>query len=174
MTRFLVAIMALAAATAGATTPTTKDVSPTLTIDKGTVLVSHGSQYVTAKPGQVLKPGDRVIVLQGGKANVSFGNGRTSALPAGSLSDIGSMNSVTSVNSRKVGTMYAQAVGDREEHRCHDSDGREVKCPVGAESEVADANVSNAAGYSMLILGTAAAIIFNRHHHSFEPPISAP
>lgn len=123
---FFTALLAGAVATAGAAA--SSDVAgPTLVVGKGTVMVSNGSQFVTAKPGQVLKPGDRVMVLQGASATVNYGNGRASALPPGSLSDIGSMTAVAAAGSKKIGPIYAQAVGDRDDRACRDKDGHVIR-----------------------------------------------
>lgn len=42
---------------------------------EGTVLVSQGEKFVTAEAGQVLGAGDRVLVMEGGKATVTFTDG---------------------------------------------------------------------------------------------------
>jgi len=130
----LVVLLAGASVTAGAATPTSASFAPTLSVTKGTVLVSSGSQFVTAKPGQVLKAGDRVMVMQGGSASVNYANGRSSALPAGTLSDVGASTAMTFggqafAASRKIGPMYAQAPGDKV---CHDDNGKVVACGSAA------------------------------------------
>lgn len=102
---------------AGAATPFAP--GAVLSIDQGTVLVNNGSQFVTAKPGQALKAGDRVMVMTGGVASVSYSDGHTAALPAGTLVSFdargfGGYSSGTAPATGRatpIGPMYAQAVG---------------------------------------------------------------
>ena len=86
----LVAACAGAMVTASAATPVSEGVAPTLTVAKGTVMVSNGTQFVTAKPGQALKAGDRVMILPGASASLNYADGHSAALPTGSMVDISS------------------------------------------------------------------------------------
>ena len=150
MIRKFVFIVALAGATAaaGAATPVPSAPGPTLTVQKGTVLVSNGSQFVTAKPGQMLHAGDRVMVMQGGSATVDYGSGHSSSLSSGTMADIGASHAMAFGSQvfagvKKIGPMYAQAVGDAADQHCHggsgqkggDPDDRNHACdPYAAES----------------------------------------
>lgn len=51
-----------------------------LQIDGGSVLVSTGGEFVQAASGQVVAPGHRVMVAEGGKASLDYGNGCKKAL----------------------------------------------------------------------------------------------
>ena len=51
-----------------------------LEIDSGSVLVSTGGAFVQAAPGQVVEPGHRVMVAEGGQAALDYGNGCRKAL----------------------------------------------------------------------------------------------
>ncbi len=113
-----------ASAMANAATPASDVSGPTLSVSKGTVMVNNGSHFVTAKPGQSLKAGDRIMVMEGGNATLTYANGNKSTVSSGSLVNIGS---TPTVKVKKVGPMYAQAVGDDATH-CRDSAGNAKKC----------------------------------------------
>ncbi len=51
-----------------------------LQVDGGSVLVSTGGEFLQAVPGQVVAPGHRVMVAEGGKASLAYGNGCSKAL----------------------------------------------------------------------------------------------
>lgn len=175
----IAAMLAGAVATAGAATQSSDVVGPTLVVGKGTVMVSNGSQFVTAKPGQVLKPGDRVMVLQGASATVNYGNGRASALPPGSLSDIGSMTAVTAGTNKKIGPMYAQAVGDADEHHCRDSEGHPLLDSDGHERKcggyyTGEEHLYAVAGTVAVIALVAVGLSSLGNSQDHENPISAP
>ncbi len=112
------AVFTCLSAAAGAATPVSVT-GPTLSVDKGTVMVNNGSQYVTAKPGQALKAGDRIMVMEGGHATLNYGNGIKSSVNSGSLFSVGmapvaakSSLPTNMGSSLKVGPMYAAAPGD--------------------------------------------------------------
>jgi hypothetical protein len=137
---------------------------PTLSVSKGTVLVSNGAQFITAKPGQTLKPGDRVIVLQGAAASLKYADGHSAMLSSGTLANIGPNHGVTSSVSQKIGPMYAQAVGDSDEKgNCHDNKGQRTKCAAGLETGV---NPSPSQMWAVAAFAFAAAITFASVDHN--------
>ena len=46
-----------------------------LGVDSGNVLVSTGGEFTQAASGQVIAPGHRVLVPEGGSASLQYGNG---------------------------------------------------------------------------------------------------
>ncbi|MEO5595574.1 MAG: hypothetical protein ABIQ97_00285 [Lysobacteraceae bacterium] len=96
------------------------DAEVTLSGQKGTVMVNSGKQFVSAKAGQSLKQGDRVMVMEGGTATVTYPNGCVATVQSGSMIDVNA--STCGNNAKKVGTMYAQAVGDNDDRKCDDND----------------------------------------------------
>ncbi len=90
------------------------DSEVTLTGQKGTVMVNSGKQFVSAKAGQSLKQGDRVMVMEGGTATITYANGCIANVKSGSMVDINTAKCGKSA--RKVGPMYAEAVGDTAAH----------------------------------------------------------
>lgn len=116
MIRKALAVLAFSAvaSVAGAATPASQ--SAVLNVSQGTVLVNNGSQFVTAKPGQVIKPGDRVMVMSGSSATVKYADGHTSSLPSNTLVSFdsrgfGGYAAGSGSKSSSLGPMYAQAVG---------------------------------------------------------------
>jgi hypothetical protein len=91
----------------------------TLSAQQGTVLVNQGEEFVTAVESQALQPGDRVMVMEGGSAQISFTDGCQLALESGSLVVVPAQSTcaggVASV--RKVAPSYAQAVGSTSRER---------------------------------------------------------
>jgi hypothetical protein len=96
----------------------------TLSNQQGTVLVNQGEEFVTATEAQALKAGDRVMVMEGGSAQVTFGNGCVLPLAAGSMVVVSDgsdcAGSVAAV--QQIGPTYAQAVGAPRDERCDDED----------------------------------------------------
>lgn len=91
------------------------DASVTLSGQQGTVMVNSGSQFVSAKKNQQLKQGDRVMVMKGGTATVTYPNGCVATVQSGSMIDV---NAATcGKDAKKVGPMYAQAMGDDSDDR---------------------------------------------------------
>ncbi len=119
MFRQIVLACALSAAVPLAAAATPFAPGAVLNVGQGTVLVNSGSQFVTAKPGQVLKPGDRVMVMSGGAATVKYSDGHSASLPAGTLVSFDSRGfggyaaSSASAGARAtpIGPMYAQVGG---------------------------------------------------------------
>lgn len=76
-----------------------------LYIVQGKVLVNQGQKFVPAKPGMALNVGDRVLVMDGARANVEYGSG--CSLPLAS-------NSAVTITARcqRLGTPALLAAGD--------------------------------------------------------------
>jgi hypothetical protein len=91
---------------------------------QGTVLVNQGEEFVTAVPAQALKAGDRVMVMEGGAADISFNDGCVLVLAPGSLAIVPEVStcagSVASVE--QISPSYAQAIGAVDDNRCFDND----------------------------------------------------
>ncbi len=96
----------------------------TLSNQQGTVLVNQGEEFVTATEAQALKAGDRVMVMEGGSAQVTFSDGCVLPLTAGSMFVVsdGSDCAGSLAAVQKIGPTYAQAIGAPRNERCNDSD----------------------------------------------------
>ncbi len=96
----------------------------TLSNQQGTVLVNQGEEFITATEAQVLKAGDRVLVMEGGSAEVIFNDGCVLPLASGSMAVVSDLStcagSVAAVE--QIGPSYAQAIGAPREARCDDND----------------------------------------------------
>ncbi|HEY4530698.1 MAG TPA: hypothetical protein VIG97_10310 [Luteimonas sp.] len=66
--------LAIAPIAAFAQDPAT-DAAIGLTVENGSVLVSTGGEFVQATPGQVLQPGQRVLVAEGASASLNYSGG---------------------------------------------------------------------------------------------------
>ena len=79
------------------------------------MLVNQGEEFITADANQALKAGDRVMLMEGATAEVTFADGCALPLEAGSLVDIPAVSpcagGVASV--QQMGPAYAQAPGER-------------------------------------------------------------
>lgn len=89
-----------------------------LTNLNGSVMVNDGARYQPAKPGQALPVGAKVMVPQGGKANLVFSNGCVKPIQQNSILTINSLNNVPS-NAKDCASAFVQerayqvaAVGD--------------------------------------------------------------
>lgn len=127
-TRRFLAATVLAFAATGAFAQT----AATLSGIKGSVLVNHGKQFVTAEAGQMLVVGDRVMVMEGGKAKLTHADGCVQELPAGSLLVV---QASCSAAPARIGALEAQAVGG--ERDCDfdgiiDSQDSDVQCRSNA------------------------------------------
>ena len=110
MKRYVLVLLCLVATPAFAQGPVA-----TLAQQAGTVLVNQGEVFATAAEGQALKAGDRVMVMEGGFANLVFGDGCELAVPQGSLLDVPAASPCVTGEVAKItqiGPNYAQAVGD--------------------------------------------------------------
>ena len=85
-----------------------------LSAQEGTVLVNQGEEFVTAADAQALKPGDRVMVMEGGSAAITFADGCVLPVQAGSLTIVPAQSTCSGAvaKTQTVGASYAQAVGD--------------------------------------------------------------
>lgn len=90
-----------------------EDTAASLTAQQGTVLVNQGDEFVTALPAQALKAGDRVLVMEGGSAELTFTDGCVLPLEEGSMLDVPAVSTCagTVANVQSIGPSYAQAVG---------------------------------------------------------------
>lgn len=83
-----------------------------LQIDGGSVLVSTGGEFVQAASGQVVAPGQRVLVAEGGKASLDYGNGCQKALSEPGVYTVTPDCSLASTQrSVSTGAVVAGAVG---------------------------------------------------------------
>lgn len=101
----------LAAAPAFAAEP-----AATLSAQEGTVLVNQGDEFVTATEQQVLAAGDRVLVMEGGSAEITFADGCVLPLAEGSMLDVPALSTCAAAMARvqKIGPSYAEAEAGEE------------------------------------------------------------
>lgn len=85
----------------------------TLTAQEGTVLVNQGEVFATANEGQTLEAGDRVMLMEGASATLTFADGCALPLAAGSLIEVPAQSTCAGATAKaeRIGPMYAQAVG---------------------------------------------------------------
>jgi len=85
----------------------------TLTNQDGTVLVNQGEQFITATDAQTLSVGDRVLVMEGGAAEITFADGCVLPLESGSMVSVPEASTCagTVAQVERIGPSYAQAVG---------------------------------------------------------------
>ena len=85
----------------------------TLGSTEGVVMVSKDKKFVTIQPGQVLKPGDRVLVMQDGAALVRFNDGCELALLETTLAVIPAVSTCAGGNAEiaQLSPASAQALG---------------------------------------------------------------
>lgn len=110
MKRFVPFLLCLVATPAFAQGPVAS-----LAQQEGTVLVNQGEVFATAEDGQALRAGDRVMVMEGGFANLVFGDGCEVVVPQGSLLDVPAASPCVTgevAQIKQIGPNYAQAVGD--------------------------------------------------------------
>lgn len=119
MKRYILTVTALLIAGSTVAAPN----SANLALVNGTVLVNQGKQFVTAKPGQLLSVGDRVMVMEGGSALVRYPNGCAQSLGSGSMNIVSDQASCVSGTNKvtQISPISAQAVGESE--RDCDDDG---------------------------------------------------
>lgn len=91
------------------------DSAATLSAQQGTVLVNQGDEFITATEAQPLLAGDRVMVMEGGSAEITFADGCVLPLASGSLLDVPAISTCAGAvaNVQSIGPSYAQAVGRR-------------------------------------------------------------
>lgn len=111
----MIRIATAIAATLLATSALASEPVATLTTQEGTVLVNQGEEFATAAEGQALQAGDRVMLMEGASATLTFTDGCALPLEAGSLLEVPAMSTCAGAvaNVQKIGPTYAQAVGSR-------------------------------------------------------------
>ncbi|MFY2763010.1 hypothetical protein [Arenimonas sp. MALMAid1274] len=113
----LIAASLLAGSAFAADADANQVAAASLANQQGTVLVNQGEEFVTAADSHVLMAGDRVMVMEGGTAEIVFTDGCVLPLASGSLVQVPATStcagSVASVES--IGPSYAQAVGASED-----------------------------------------------------------
>lgn len=109
----MIRIAAAVAATLLASSAFAAEPVATLTAQEGTVLVNQGEEFATAAEGQALQAGDRVMLMEGASATVTFADGCALPLAAGSLLEVPAISTCAGAvaNVQKIGPTYAQAVG---------------------------------------------------------------
>lgn len=179
MKRLAIAISALLSAGVAFAAP-----SATLSATNGSVLVNQGKQFITAQPGQILVAGDRVMVMDGGKASLTYADGCVQALSSGSLATVENQSVCASgVNKiARISPVSAQAVGDQErdcdddsipDSKDGDMDGDDVlnaddlveSCKAGAT----DTNNTGIWVLSGLAITTAAVLISDGDDETISP-----
>ena len=111
----MIRISAFIAASLFAASAFAADSVATLSSQEGTVLVNQGEEFITANDNQSLKAGDRVMLMEGASAEITFADGCALPLVAGSLVDIPAVSPCAGgvANVQKMGPSYAQAPGER-------------------------------------------------------------
>jgi hypothetical protein len=96
----------------------------TLSSQQGTVLVNQGEEFVTASGAQVLHAGDRVMVMEGGSAEITYADGCVLPLASGSMVSVAALSTCAGEVAKveQIGPTYAQAVGAPRDERCDDED----------------------------------------------------
>ncbi|MBW8312203.1 MAG: hypothetical protein K0M64_09235 [Rhizobium sp.] len=86
----------------------------TLSAQEGTVLVNQGEEFTTAAEAQALRAGDRVMLMEGASATITFADGCALPLVAGSLVEMPAQSPCAGavVTMQQVGPTVAQAPGD--------------------------------------------------------------
>jgi|GEM_PF-2332651 len=111
----MIRIATAIAATLLATSVLASEPVATLSAQEGTVLVNQGEEFATAAEGQALQAGDRVMLMEGASATLTFTDGCALPLEAGSLVEVPAVSTCAGAvaNVQKIGPTYAQAVGSR-------------------------------------------------------------
>lgn len=111
----MVRISAFIAASLLAGSAIAADSVASLSSQEGTVLVNQGEEFITAADNQSLKAGDRVMLMEGASAEITFTDGCALPLVAGSLVDIPAVSPCAGglAKVQQMGPTYAQAPGDR-------------------------------------------------------------
>lgn len=115
----MIKLSTLVAATLLAGSAFAADSVATLSAQEGTVLVNQGEEFVTATDAQALMAGDRVMVMEGASATITFADGCALPLAAGSLVEIPAQSTCAGAvaNVQQVGPTYAQAPGGQQDSR---------------------------------------------------------
>lgn len=85
----------------------------TLSKSDGVVMVNAGERFVNASAGQQLRPGDRVMVLAGAEAEVTFADACVMPLGQNTIAVVPEQSTCAGAvaDVRSYGPQYAQAVG---------------------------------------------------------------
>ncbi|HEX4854370.1 hypothetical protein [Arenimonas sp.] len=87
------------------------DAAATLSAQEGTVLVNQGDDFTTATEAQALAAGDRVLVMEGSRAELTFADGCLLPLAAGSLLDVPAVSPCAGgvAGVQRIGPSFAEA-----------------------------------------------------------------
>lgn len=112
----MIKLSTLVAATLLAGSAFAADSVATLSAQEGTVLVNQGEEFVTATDAQALMAGDRVMVMEGASATITYADGCALPLIAGTLVELPAQSPCTGavVSVQQVGPTVAQAPGNDE------------------------------------------------------------
>jgi hypothetical protein len=66
---------------------------------QGQVMINQGQAYVQATESMLLYPGDRLMVMRGGSAQMQFANGCVQTLQANEIATVGTAESCSSLQS---------------------------------------------------------------------------
>jgi uncharacterized protein (DUF2345 family) len=138
------------------------DGAATLSAQQGTVLVNQGEEFVTASASQALNAGDRVMVMEGGSAEITFADGCVLPLESGSMVSVSAQSTCAGdvAQVEQIGPTYAQAVGAPREARCDDNDdSNDEGCAMPVR--VIGANENSALVFGLWGAGIAWALIDN-------------
>lgn len=83
----------------------------TLGIESGPVLVSTGAEFVQAQPGQVVEPGNRVLVSEGGSATLGYDGACQVALRQVGIYTVSSSCAGATRTGPRTGTIVGIAAG---------------------------------------------------------------
>jgi hypothetical protein len=109
---------------------------------QGTVLVNQGEEFVTAGEAQALKAGDRVMVMEGGAAEITFADGCVLPLAPGSMAVVPAASTCAGAVAtvEQIGPSYAQAIGAPRDVRCEDEDGTNNDFDSDGDDDCCQAN----------------------------------
>ncbi|MBJ6978108.1 hypothetical protein [Luteimonas sp. MC1895] len=81
-----------------------------LQVDGGSVLVSSGGEFVQAAPGQAVEPGHRVMLAEGARASLDYGNGCRKAMSEPGVYTVTAVcNAASTQRGYSTGTVVAAA-----------------------------------------------------------------
>jgi hypothetical protein len=98
----------LMACSAAATTAFAANTGPVLSTLQAPVMVNQGAAYVEANQSMQLNTGDRLMVMQGGRAEINYANGCVQTIQSNEIATIGTEESCVTAQSagtyNQVGT----------------------------------------------------------------------
>ncbi len=98
----------LVAALMGSVSTYAENTMTVLTAVQAPVMVNQGNAYVPATDQMMLQPGDQLMVLQGGSAQINYANGCVQTVGANEIARVGTVDTCESIAA--AGT-YNQAGG---------------------------------------------------------------